>query len=76
MSEQAPTRTVLLAGAGSYATLEVRESEGLYIPRENRNADTVADNFDKISNMENAQVFTNGTEHVVKIVERAAMHKS
>lgn len=76
VSEQAPTRTVLLAGAGSYATLEVRESEGIYIPRENRNADTVAGNFDKISNMESAQVFTNGTEHVVKIVERAAKHNS
>ena len=76
VSEQAPNRTVLLAGAGSYATLEVRESEGVFIADENRDADGVAARFEEISNMRNAQVFTTGTEHVVKIVQRAADQRS
>jgi len=71
VSEGAPTRQVIFAGAGCYSTLEVRESDGFYIPPESRNADTIAENFDKISDMSNASVFTNGTEHVMKIIQRA-----
>jgi len=72
VSNGAPNRTVMLAGAGSYAILEIRESKGMYISVENRTADTVAENYATISDMSTAQVFTSGTEHVVKIVQNAS----
>ena len=49
ISENGPNRTVMLAGAGSFATLEIRESGGYHLPDQECNADGVAANFDKIS---------------------------
>ncbi len=71
VSRDAPNRTVMFAGAGTYSTLELRESEGLYIDESVRNADTVAENFDAISNMANASVYRSGNEHVGKILQNA-----
>ncbi len=71
VSSNAPNRTVVFAGAGTYSTLEIRESKGLYIPEENRNADTIAAEFEKISDMANATVYRSGTEHVTKILNNA-----
>jgi NAD(P)-dependent dehydrogenase (short-subunit alcohol dehydrogenase family) len=68
VSENAPNRTVILAGAGVFATLELRESEGFRLPDHICDADGVAKNFDKISDMSNASVFTSGNEHVAKIL--------
>ena len=72
VSENAPNRTVIFAGAGSYSTLEIRESGGMHLPLDKRNADGIAENFGKISDMSNATVFQSGTEHVVKIVQLAS----
>ncbi len=72
VSQNAPNRTVMFAGGGSYSTLEIRESDGTHLPEDQRNADGVAANFDKISDMTNAEIFSNGTEHVVKIVQAAS----
>ncbi len=68
VSKDAPNRTIMLAGAGVFATLELRESEGLRLPQDKCDADGVAENFTKISDMSNASVFTNGNEHVAKIL--------
>ncbi len=68
VSKNGPNRTVMLAGAGVFATLEVRESEGFKLSDEDCNADGVADNFEKISDMTNASTFTSGNEHVAKIL--------
>ena len=72
VSEEAPSRQIILAGAGTYATLEVTESKGVYLPQEKRTAEDVSANFEAISNMEDADVFTSGTEHVMKIIQRAS----
>lgn len=68
VSEQAPNRTVMLAGAGVFATLEVRESEGKRLPNDECDADGVARYFSEISDITNASVFTSGNEHVAKIL--------
>ncbi len=72
VSNKAPNRTVMFAGAGSYSTLEIRESGGLHLPLDKRNADGIAENFETINDMSNAMVFQSGTEHVIKIVEMAS----
>ena len=58
----------MLAGAGSFAALEIRESGGLHLPDEQCSVDGVADNFARISEMTNTSSFTDGGQHVVKIL--------
>ncbi|MCB1385429.1 MAG: SDR family NAD(P)-dependent oxidoreductase [Nitratireductor sp.] len=72
VSRDAPNRTVMFAGGGSFSTLEIRESKGVYLPGDSRNADGVAANFAAISDMAEPSVFTAGMEHVMKILERAS----
>ena len=71
VSKDAPNRTVMFAGAGSYSKLEIRESKGLYIPEAERNADTIAAHFDQIADMSDPNVYVSGTEHVSKILTNA-----
>ncbi|MGI9350271.1 MAG: SDR family NAD(P)-dependent oxidoreductase [Rhizobiaceae bacterium] len=71
VSREAPNRTVMFAGAGSYTTLEIAESAGLHLSEEDRTADGIAANFETISDMSNRDVFQSGTEHVVKVVQMA-----
>jgi NAD(P)-dependent dehydrogenase (short-subunit alcohol dehydrogenase family) len=68
VSKDAPNRTVMFAGAGTYSRLEIRESAGMFIPEADRNADTIAENFGKLSDMSDATVYQSGTEHVAKLV--------
>jgi NAD(P)-dependent dehydrogenase (short-subunit alcohol dehydrogenase family) len=71
VSEDAPNRTVMLAGAGSFATVEIRESEGLYLPQQVRTPEEIAARFSEISSMEKATVYRDGREHVGKILSSA-----
>ena len=71
VSKEAPNRTVMFAGAGSYTTLEISESAGIHLAEQDRTADGIAANFEAISDMTNRDVFQSGTEHVVKVVEMA-----
>jgi NAD(P)-dependent dehydrogenase (short-subunit alcohol dehydrogenase family) len=68
VSENAPNRTVMFAGAGSFATLEIRESGGCHLPEDQCNGDGVAANFARISEMSNTSVFTDGAQHVAKLI--------
>ncbi|MCP4183028.1 MAG: SDR family NAD(P)-dependent oxidoreductase, partial [Hyphomicrobiales bacterium] len=62
VSEDGPNRTVMMAGAGSFAVLEFRESGGLRLPEDQCNGDGVAENFARISEMTNTSVFTDGSQ--------------
>lgn len=76
VSENAPNRTVMFAGAGTYSTLEIRESKGMYLKDEVRNADGVADNFDAIKDTSQLDTFTQGMEHIMKIVQTASKNST
>ena len=72
VSNNGPNRAVMLAGGGAFATLEIRESGGLHLDDDQCNGDGVAENFAKISEMSNTNIFTDGGQHVIKIL---AMNK-
>ncbi len=72
VSADAPNRTVILAGAGYFATVEVRESEGLHLPESERTPEAIAARFAQISAMDKASVYRDGREHVAKILSAAA----
>ncbi|MBQ0795376.1 SDR family NAD(P)-dependent oxidoreductase [Zhongshania sp.] len=47
--DDAPSRNILCAGAGGYATSAIFETEGVYLPPEQQTPDAVASHWDKIS---------------------------
>ena len=70
-SRKAPSRTVMLAGAGCYSVAKLMESEGLYIAESERTPETIAAQFDAIADMANAREMLAGNDHVMKIIQKA-----
>jgi NAD(P)-dependent dehydrogenase (short-subunit alcohol dehydrogenase family) len=51
VSEQAPTKTILAAGAGVFAVARMEESAGVYLPEEARSPEVIAERWSEISDM-------------------------
>ena len=72
VSRDAPDRTIMLAGAGYFAVAEIRESEGMFIPAQQRTPETIAENFAALADMSRAATYTQGRDHVAKILTAAS----
>jgi NAD(P)-dependent dehydrogenase (short-subunit alcohol dehydrogenase family) len=72
LSENAPTKTIMGAGAGSFAVIRILESEGVNFPEDQWTADTIAANFKDISDMSNARALEGAFHQTQKYVEQAA----
>ena len=55
LSEDAPTRTIMGAGAGSFAVIKILETEGINLPPSDWTPDAIAAHFAEISDMSKAQ---------------------
>src|SRR5262249_60781571 len=55
LSEDAPTRTIMGAGAGSFAVIKLIESEGINLPPSHLTPDAIAAHFAEISDMRTAK---------------------
>ncbi|MFK3667925.1 SDR family NAD(P)-dependent oxidoreductase [Ochrobactrum teleogrylli] len=75
VSEQAPSRTVLLAGAGTVARMAIVESEGVYLPKGERTPEAVAAAFSKIDDMTNFIETDAGLAHVDRIIATSRAHE-
>ncbi|MDH7788511.1 NAD(P)-dependent dehydrogenase (short-subunit alcohol dehydrogenase family) [Ochrobactrum sp. 19YEA23] len=75
VSEQAPSRTVLLAGAGTVARMAIVESEGVYLPKGERTPEAVAAAFTKIDDMANFIETDAGLAHVDRIIATSRAHE-
>ncbi|MFE9171375.1 SDR family NAD(P)-dependent oxidoreductase [Streptomyces kebangsaanensis] len=51
VSEQAPNKTILAAGAGVFAVARMKESAGVYLPEDARSPETIAERWSEISDM-------------------------
>ena len=72
VSEDAPTGTILCAGAGVFSVTAMTESEGLYLGRGNElTAEAVAENWGKITDMSKSQAFKSGGEQTAKVMTLA-----
>ena len=71
VSEDAPSRKIMFAGAGCYALLQMIESEGVWLPEDQRNAEGVAAHYDRIGDMSKNHEMVAGSEHVSRIIEKA-----
>ncbi|MAL11039.1 MAG: 3-oxoacyl-ACP reductase [Maricaulis sp.] len=74
VSEDAPKRTILAAGAGGYAATRVYETKGIYLPPEEQTPDKVAENIDAILNADGQDELTDGSGQTLKFLGYAAQH--
>lgn len=72
LSENAPTRTTLGAGAGSFAQIKIIETEGINLPESEWNPDAIAAHFAEISNDSKAQALEGAFQQTQKYVAQAA----
>lgn len=74
VSDEAPSRLVLCAGAGGYAATRVYETDGIYLPPEQQTPEHVAANIDAIINPDGQQMFEQGGQQTMKFLAKAAAH--
>jgi len=72
LSADAPTRTIMGAGAGSFAVVQLIESEGLNLPESEWTPDAIAAHFAEISDMSKAQALEGAFQQTQKYVAQAA----
>ncbi len=72
VGEDAPTRTILAAGAGSFAVAKIVETDGMWLKPEDQTPEGIAANWDAINSPEGEKVLNAGFEQTVKMVGKAA----
>lgn len=68
VSEDAPTRTILGAGAGAFAVSRIVESAGAWLPPEEQTPEGIAAAWDAISATDNENQPQMGAEQTIKMV--------
>ncbi|MET0318517.1 MAG: SDR family NAD(P)-dependent oxidoreductase [Rhodococcus fascians] len=68
VSEVAPTKTILAAGAGVFAVARMEESAGVYLPAEVRSPEVIAERWAEISDMSSAVVTESAFEQTGRYV--------
>ena len=71
VSQDAPTRTILAAGAGGYAVAKIVETDGIYLDDADQTPEAIAEHWDAIANSEPKQLQA-GFEQTVKFLGKAA----
>ena len=72
LSEDAPTRTIMGAGAGSFAVIKIMETEGINLPQSDWTPDAIAAHFAEISDMSKAKALEGAFQQTQKYVGQAA----
>ncbi|MEI8144446.1 MAG: SDR family NAD(P)-dependent oxidoreductase [Alphaproteobacteria bacterium] len=75
VSEDAPSRVILCAGAGGYARTLVYETEGIYLDDADRTPEMIAAQFGSISDPAGQRVLQGAFEQTTKFVSKAAAAK-
>jgi len=71
VSDDAPTHTILAAGAGAYAVAKIVETDGMWLPESEQTPEGIAANWDAISQGAESQLKA-GFEQTFKMVGKAA----
>jgi NAD(P)-dependent dehydrogenase (short-subunit alcohol dehydrogenase family) len=75
VSDKAPSRVILCAGAGAFARTMIYETEGIYLDEAERTPETIAARFDDISNPDGQKALQGAFEQTTKFVMKAAAAK-
>ena len=76
VSENAPSRVILGAGAGAFAVTHIEESPGLYLAPEERTPETIAARFAEISDRAAAEPLDNAFGQTFKFTSLATRAKT
>src|SRR6202048_1683373 len=68
LGEEAATRTIMGAGAGSFAVIKIMETEGINLPQSDWTPDAVAAHFAEISDMSKAKALEGAFQQTQKYV--------
>src|ERR1035437_6306677 len=72
LGEDAPTRTIRGAGAGSFAVIRIMETEGINLPQSDWTPEAVSAHFAEISDMSKAKALEGAFQQTQKYVGQAA----
>jgi NAD(P)-dependent dehydrogenase (short-subunit alcohol dehydrogenase family) len=72
VSEEGPTRTILAAGAGSYAVAKIVETEGRWLPPEEQTPEGIAAHWNEITATAGERALNAGFEQTAKMLTKAA----
>ncbi len=72
VSERAPTKTIIAAGAGCYSVVKIHETQGAYLAPEDQTPEGIAANWDAITNTDGETIPQAGFEQTVKFTGMAA----
>lgn len=72
VSDDAPSRTILAAGAGGYAVAKIYETNGIWVPPTEQTPEVVAARFAEIADPEGQAELAEGSAQTVKFVTRAS----
>jgi NAD(P)-dependent dehydrogenase (short-subunit alcohol dehydrogenase family) len=72
LAEDAPTRTIMGAGAGSFAVIKVMETEGINLSPSDWMPEAIAEHFAAISDMSAAKALEGAFQQTQKYVAQAA----
>ena len=71
VSKDAPTGVILAAGAGGYAVAKIYETDGIWLPEDQRTPETIASRFDEITSPDGQAEFATGSEQSMKFLGKA-----
>ncbi|MHA6289559.1 SDR family NAD(P)-dependent oxidoreductase [Maricaulis sp. CAU 1757] len=74
VSEDAPSRTILSAGAGGYAVARIYETDGIYLPPEEQTPENIRARFGDITDPAGQTDPQAGGEQSIKFLQKAAAH--
>jgi NAD(P)-dependent dehydrogenase (short-subunit alcohol dehydrogenase family) len=72
VSEDAPSKVIMGAGAGVFAVTHIEETPGLFLAKADRTPETIAARFDEIADAKTARPLDNAFGQTFKFVETAA----
>lgn len=75
VSEDAPARTILTAGGGSFARTYIVETDGVFLEDADLNAESVAAQFEQVCDRTHERELQMGGEQTMKFVKTAALAK-
>lgn len=72
VSDDSPNRTIITAGAGTYARTIVYETGGKWLPEEDRTPEKIAENWAEIADAATQAEYTSGNDQTTNMLTKAA----
>lgn len=72
VGEDGPNRTIITAGAGTFARSIVYETGGMWLPEDEQTPEKIAEHWDAISDASTQQEYTSGNDQTQNMLTKAA----